>query len=114
MFGLPIDFDSGFLAGKTLDMVCFTAHQVNLHFSGDYLISVEGEISLSSGESLRLPDVLSSLYPLIDQAIKSTSSTREGTLSISFKRGTTLHIFDSSKQFESYSITKKGIVLVRV
>ena len=75
MFGLPSNFDPSFLCGRTMDLVCFTTHQVNLHFSDGCLISVEGEMSLDDGENLRLPDVLSLAYLLIDQEIDRALST---------------------------------------
>jgi len=95
-------------------MVCFTKYQVYLHFSNECLISVEGEISLDRSERMRLPVALSNLYPLIDQKIKSTSSTIAGTLALVFDEGQTLLIYDSSEQFESYAITEHGAVIVRV
>ncbi len=114
MFGLPSNFDPSFLCGRTLDLVCFTAHQVNLHFSDDCLISVEGDMALNDGENLRLPDVLSLAYILINQEIDGALSTDAGTLSLSFKNKKTLHVRDSNRQFESYAVSVKGAIVVRV
>jgi hypothetical protein len=114
MFGLPVDFDPSFLCGRTLDTVCFTAYQVNLHFSDDCLISVEGDLSLDEGERLRLPDVVSALYLLIGLEIDSVHSTKAGPLSLSFRGKGTLQIHDSSGQFESYAVSVKGATVVRV
>ncbi len=114
MFGLSSNFDPSFLCGRTLDLVCFTAYQVNLHFSDGCLISVEGDMSLDNGESLRLPDILSLAYLLIDQEIDGAFSTDAGTLSLSFNNKKTLHIHDSSHQFESYTVSVKGAIVVRV
>jgi hypothetical protein len=114
MFGLPSNFDPSFLCGRTLDLVCFTAHQVNLHFSDGCLISVEGDMSLDDGENLRLPDILSLAYLLIDQEIDGALSTVTGTLSLSFKNKKALHVHDSNRQFESYMVSVKGAVIIRV
>jgi hypothetical protein len=114
MFGLPSNFDPSFLCGRTLDLVCFTAHQVNLHFSDDCLISVEGDMSLDDGENLRLPDVLSLAYLLVNQEIDGALRTDAGTLSLSFKNKKTFHIRDSNRQFESYAVSVKGEIVVRV
>jgi hypothetical protein len=114
MVGLPGNFDPSFLCGRTLDLVCFTAHQVNLHFSDGCLISVEGNMSLDDGESLRLPDVLSLAYLLINQEIDGALCPGAGTLSLSFKNRKTLHIHDSNRQFESYVVSVKGGTVVRV
>jgi hypothetical protein len=114
MFGLPKEFDPSFLRGRTLDMVCFTLHQANLHFSDGFLVSVEGDLSLDAGDRMRLPEVLPPLYVLIDQQVENVSSTPEGTLSLQFKNGRTIHVLDSSEKFESYVISEKGVVRVRV
>lgn len=114
MFGLPVDFDPSFLCGRTLDTVCFTAYQANLHFSDDCLIRVEGDVSLDEGERLRLPDVLSALYLLIGLEIDSVHGTKAGTLSLSFRGKRVLHIHDSSVQFESYAVSVRGATVVRV
>ncbi len=114
MFGLPVDFDPNFLCGRTLDTVCFTAYQVNLHFSDDCLISVEGEMSLDEGERVRLPEVLSALYLLIGLGIEGVHGTQAGTLSLYFTGKRALHIHDSNSQFESYSVNVKGTTVVRV
>ena len=82
MFGLPSNFDPSFLCGRTMDLVCFTTHQVNLHFSDGCLISVEGEMSLDDGENLRLPDVLSLAYLLIDQEINHALAPTRSPLPI--------------------------------
>jgi hypothetical protein len=114
MYGLPVDFKTGFFCGRTLDLVCFTKYQVYLHLSDECLISVEGELSLDGGERQRVPIILPAIYRLIDQKITAASSTIAGTLSIVFEKGQTLYIYDSSKQFESYSISERGTLLIRV
>jgi len=114
MYGLPEDFKTAIFHGRSLDLVCFTRYQVDLHLSGKFLISVEAEISLDAGKRFRLPLSLSYIYPLIDQKIVSTSTTVSGTLSLHFEKGKTLCIHDSSEQFESYSISEHGVLIVRV
>ena len=63
MHGLPKNFETGFLQGKTLELVCFAQYQVWLHLSGACLIGVEGELAVDNSEQLRLPDSLSALRP---------------------------------------------------
>lgn len=114
MYGLPADFKADFFCGKTLDLVCLTRYQTYLHFSGECLVSIEGEISIGGIRNSKLPNSLSDLYPLIDQEITVAESSVTGTLSLTFEKGKTLLIKDSNENFESYSISDHGILLVRV
>jgi hypothetical protein len=114
MHGLPEGFKTDFLCERTLDLICFTRYQVYFHLSRECLISVEGEISLDQSGRLSLPTSLSDIYPLIDQRITAASGRADGRLSLVFEKGQTLFIYDSSEQFESYSISDHGTVLVRV
>jgi hypothetical protein len=77
-------------------------------------LSLAQDISVDDGEGQRLPDVLSSVYLLIDQEIDRAVGTEDGTLSLSFKNNKTLHVRDSSGQSESYGVSVKGSIVVRV
>jgi hypothetical protein len=114
MYGLPDDFKTDFLCGRTLNFVSFVKYQVYLHFSGECTISVEGEIALDKGERQGLPCSVLCLFQLIDQQIVSASSQTDGTLSLVFDNGSTLHIHDSDKRFEAYNITERGELIIRV
>lgn len=114
MYGLPKDFDLEQFRGRSLEMVCFGTYKFDLHLSGGYLIGVEGDISLNSDEPVKLPAALQLLYPLINQEISAATKSGLGTLSFTFDQGSVLHIHDSSKQYECYSISVKGKTLTIV
>jgi hypothetical protein len=114
MYDLPADFDFNQLVGKSLDLVCFGKFKMDLHLSGGYLIGVEDDISLDSGNLSELPDALSLVYTLINQEITAASREGAGVLALTFSQGSVLRIHDSSKQFECYSISLKGKILAIV
>jgi hypothetical protein len=114
MYDLPEDFDLDQFLGRSLEMVSFGQYKIDLHLSGGYLIGVEDDISLDSGKPVELPAVLEFLYPLINQDIKAATRSGSRTLSFTFEKGSVLHIHDSSKQYECYSISLKGKTLAIV
>jgi len=114
MHGLPMSFDFDVLCGRTLDLVSFTAYQVNLSLSENCLLKVEGSMSLNLEQPLLLPASLAILFPLIGHTVQRASSVSAGTLSLEFENTDVLHIQDSSTQFESYSITLDAKELVIV
>jgi Family of unknown function (DUF6188) len=114
MYDLRADFDLEQFVGKSLEMVSFGTYKVDLHLSGGYLIEIEDDISLNSDEAVDLPAVLELLYPLVNRDIRTVARSGSGMLSFTFEQGTVLHIHDSSKQYECYSISLKGETLARV
>ena len=71
-------------------------------------------MSIDTNELLQPPVSILYLYPLIDQTVLSASVHVNGTLSLVFEKGQTLHIHDTSKQYESYSIYVDGKMIVVV
>lgn len=119
MYGLPADFETAFLVGRTLDSIGVQSNVINLSLSGECLISAEGgpsegNLSFDEGELIDPPTSILHLYPLIDQKIVAASGCIHGKLSLVFEKGQTLHIHDTSERYESYSISlnDKMIVLV--
>ena len=119
MYGLSADFSAEFLCGRTLDSVNVQSNVIHLCFSGTCVINAEGGpseggISIDKSEPLQPPISILYLYPLIDQEVRSALSHTDGTLSLVFEKGQTLHIHDTSKQYESYSIYLDGKMIVVV
>jgi hypothetical protein len=56
----------------------------------------------------------SHMYALLDQSVAAASEDADGTLSLTFEGGQTLHIHESDKQFEAYCIVHCGVDIVRV
>lgn len=119
MHGLPKNFDSRFLIGRSLEMVCFTANQVYLHFDDQIAITIEGsfeyEPSTSSGKSriTELPITKSDLMQLLEKKIVDVSWNEQGTISMTFDNGHVFKCLDTFPNYESYQIKhgKKTIVV---
>ena len=114
MYDLPADFDLKQFRGRSLELVCFAAYKVDLHLSGGYLIGIEDSISLDSEDQVKLPESIMLLYPLINQDINDVTRSGSGMLSFKFEGGSVLHIHNSVKQYECYSISLNGKTLVIV
>jgi hypothetical protein len=114
MYGLPDGFNADFLCGRTLDSVCVTLAQLYLHFSGDCLITIDGEVSVDGGELLILAEAILSVYALIDQKVVNTAGDARGKLSLTFEKGATLHFHDTDQRYEAYCIAINGKEIVRV
>lgn len=108
MFGLPADFDGSFLVGLTLEMICFTENQVNLHFGADTMIRIESAYSYNGNEPVDVPVCQSNLMELLGSSVLVTHGDASGTLSLTFNQGRTLKVYDTTEQYESYIITHGG------
>ena len=109
LYGLSPDFDGSFLAGKTLELVCFGAQQVYLHFSSDVLITIESAFSCrqKAGAPVTrttVPVLQSDLMTLLGRSVVRALGDGDGTLSIEFDDGRVLACYDTSQEYESYSI----------
>lgn len=118
MHGLPEDFDAAFFVGRTLELVCFSENQVTLHFDGDLSLTIESSFSYkkaseSSGQVVRIPPSESQLMQLIGISVAEVSSSRGGTLVLTFSNEHVFRCFDDSTQFESYHI-KRGTIEIHV
>jgi hypothetical protein len=108
MYGLPENFDASFLVGQTLEMVCFNANQLYLHFSSHITITVESTFSYQDGSSQSAPQQVpvkeSNLMQLLEHKVSKASGDKNGTLALVFDNGHTVQCYDSSKNYESYQI----------
>ena|SRR6185437_549460 len=114
MYELPVDFDLDQLKGVVLEAVSFGTYKITLHFSEGWTIGVEDDLSLDSNERAFLPEILPALYPLVNRKILGTSRIDQGTIGLEFERGTVLHIYGATKEFECYQIERNGETLVVV
>lgn len=110
MYGLPKDFDTNFLQGKTLELVCFSENTVNFHFDGGLHITVESAYahrvpeSRETEEIKEIPVSSSDIMQLVGCSIAQVSANVDGTLSLTFENDHRLLFFDTSRQYESYKI----------
>ncbi len=108
MFGLPADFDGSFFVGRTLELVCFSENQVNLHFSVNTMIRIESAYSYNGEEPVDVPVRQSNLMELLGSSVLAATGDQSGTLSLAFDHGQTLKVYDTTRQYESYIISYEG------
>jgi hypothetical protein len=119
MYKLPKDFTGAFLIGRTLESIHFSTNNVILHFSDDVVITIESTFlhydtrSEAMSQVASIPVIQSSLMRLLGQPISEASGDEQGTLTLTFKNGHVLEIYDSATHYESYSI-KHGDRLIIV
>lgn len=117
MYGLEKDIDLSFLNGREVIQIAIGIYQVIFAFDKDVSISVEGEFSYMRGQSEKVwkagaPDDATSTVALLGLKVKSIEGHENGTLALTFVNGDRLTIPDSSKEYESYHITRPGETIV--
>ena len=119
MFGLKKDIDLSFLNGREVEQVSVGLYQVQFGFDEDVRISVEGEFRYFDGREKWIwrpePDKTQTAARAVDllgATIEKVDWKEDGTLTLTFSNGHRLTILDSSKQFESYDITRPGTRIV--
>lgn len=118
MYRLPADLDLSFLANKELFQVCFGAHDLILNFSDVVSISVTSCLGWVSSTGSRdiyedFSKAAPALLTLLHDVVTSAHGDPAGTLSLKFRLGITLEIYDNSDRYESYLI-KNGDQLIVV
>ncbi len=119
MYGLKRDIDLSFLNDREVCQVAAGVYQVTFGFDEDVAISVQGQFSYFDGtnESVWQPDpgyaqIAAKTVALLGATIESVESHENGTLGLTFSNGHRLTIRDSSKEYESYDITRPGQTIV--
>ncbi len=117
MYGVPSTLDLTFLHGAELVQVCLGAHQVQFHFQPLGSISVEGEWELldAAGQQLdrshpgtERPPYL--LHRLLGKRVVGSQVVAPHSIALRFEGGASLRVFDSSREYESFSIEPGGVV----
>jgi len=119
MYGLDKNVDLSFLKDCELIQVCIGLYQIIFKFYDDVAISVEGEFHYFNGqdESIWRPEsgfsvLAARTATLLGSRIENFESDANGTLVLAFSNGHRLLIMDSSKDYESYVITRPGETIV--
>ena len=119
MYGLKKDIDLGFLTGRELIQICIGLYQTIFKFDEEVAISIEGEFRYFDGqdESAWREEPNSSLLAartvtLLGTTIEGFEASADGTLVLTFSNKHRLTIMDSSKEYESYDITRPGQTIV--
>jgi hypothetical protein len=89
MYNLPKGMTFEFLRDRELELLCFGAYTVTLHFEGNIQLQIEGS------------------FTHITKEVK-----RNGTLSLRFGNGDTLVIDGNGGPYESYNVNHPDGLLV--
>jgi hypothetical protein len=119
MYGLKRDTDLSFLKGRELIQIAIGLHHISFRFDEDVAISIEGEFSyfdLQAGWTWESESgavhIAARTVSLLGATIRSFEGQENGTLILTFSNDHRLTIFDSSKEYESYDITRPGHTIV--
>jgi Family of unknown function (DUF6188) len=119
MYGLDKSIDLSFLQGRELIQVRVGTYQTAFAFDEDVTISVEGEFIYCDGQQEftwrpqpGAAEVAARTVSLLGDTIKTYDPHEDGTLKLFFASGRRLTVLDSSKEFESYDITRPGETIV--
>jgi hypothetical protein len=119
MYGLKKEIDLRFLNGRELIQVAVGLCHVSFRFDEDVAISAEAGFRYFDGmaEWIWRPEpgssqVAARTLALLGTAIASLESNVNGTLALTFSNGHRLTMLDSSKEYQSYDITRPGQTIV--
>ncbi len=119
MHGLKKEIDLRFLIGRELIQVVIGLYQASFRFDKDIAISVEGEFIYFDGQAewtwrsdADAAQIAARTVSLLGATIQSFDGQENGTLSLVFSNGQRLTVLDSSKEYESYDITRPGQTIV--
>jgi len=119
MYGLRKNIDLQFLKCRELEQVAVGLYQVIFAFDEEVRISVESQFRFFDGnrEWIWTPEpncteAAAKAVSLIGQSIERLETHEDGTLILSFGSDKRITILDSSKDYESYNITRPGQTII--
>jgi len=119
MYGLNNEIDLSFLAGRELIQLAIGVYQIQFGFDEDVRISVESEFRYFDGQSESTwrpepgsPLVAARAVALLGASIETFESNADGTLTLAFSNKHRLTILDSSREYESYDITRPSQTII--
>jgi len=118
VYGVPEDLDLQFLHGAEVIQVCIGLYQVQFIFHPEANVSVEGEWILYAADGSQLDRSRPSprqeafqLHRLLGQRVAETRVSSPSWIDLQFESGDLLRIFDSSQEYESFSIQPGNIFI---
>lgn len=117
MYGLPSDTDLRFFDGKLLRQVCIGSNEIILRFDDDVTLVAQTDIGHVSGGIITAiyktsPSAAQVVACLLHKAVVQASRKDLGTLVLDFGNNEGLEFYDTSEQFESYTITYGTAMIV--
>ena len=119
MHGLRNDIDLSFLNARELIQVAIGVYQVQFGFDEDVMLYVESQFNYFDGQDewIWKPEpgaaqIAARTVSLLISTIQNFDRQENGTLTLMFSNGGRLTILDSSREYESYQITRPGQTIV--
>jgi hypothetical protein len=119
MYGLSQDVDLKFLNARQVEQVRIGEDEVIFVFDEDVTITAYSQFGFSDGQKEWTwkpePDaaqIAARTVSLLGSTIESFVGQENGTLSLAFSNGQRLTFLDSSKEYESYDITRAGSTIM--
>jgi len=110
MHGLPPDTDLQFIVGAELTQVCIGQNEVILNLFERVSFTLECSVSFAfdlGGPSIldKPKDIGIAALRLLGEQVRSVEILSEGTLKLAWGTRAFTEFYDSSQQYESYTIT---------
>jgi hypothetical protein len=117
MYGLKREVDLTFLRGREVVQLAIGMHQVIFNFDEDISISIEGAFEYSSHASCSVwrpgaPLIAAATVNLLTTRVEAVDGHEDGTLDLKFSNGDRLLIRDTSREYESFQISRRGGIIV--
>lgn len=117
MYGLPPETSLDFIVGQTLTQACFGEHDLILNFSGNISISIYSSIGVGVDiqnieHHVVFHEVAAAVLRLLNKDVASVRWVPDGTVTLQLDDGSLIQILDNSEDFESYTISRPGILFV--
>jgi len=119
MYGLRNDIDLSFLNARELIQVAIGVYQIQFGFDEDVIIYVESQFNYFDGQEewTWKPEpggaqIAARTVFLLSATIQNFDRQENGTIILTFSNGGRLTILDSSREYESYQITRPGQTIV--
>ena len=111
MLPLPEDFDVSVFLGRRVELVCFSANTLTIHFDRDIAITSEATLiheRVAEGRTERTEQVVpaerSGLMQLIGPAVVAAHVAGSADLIFEFEDGQILRVVEHPMPYESYHI----------
>jgi uncharacterized protein DUF6188 len=107
--------DLSFLKGRELEMICFSAYSLYLHFPNEIIITIEGPFQHQSTTDTtpaafrNFPLRDSNLISLLTHRVDDAHRKKDGSLQLEFSNGNTIVIAGQAGPYESYNVTSRGV-----
>lgn len=118
MYGVPAGLDLTRFIDATLESVCLGQFHVQFHFDPVASIGIDGDWELRGPDGVIVDQTQDNanrdayrVHKLLGKRVVRTSIDSPRSLTLYFESGHELWVFDSSEQFESFSIQPGDIFI---